>query len=142
MGLFFVPILAVFARYTCTMNAVQTLQSRNSFKIEDIYVNQILTETGEDIFTEQARVAAGQLEDLSDIIGGSSFAVSNGELSIKHILRQRLIDIKRPNLIRQKPIRIHNTLVYAAFNRLAGKVRFGYTNAAKNIIAQEYNIEI
>ena len=124
------------------MSAIDTLRANNPENfIAKKYIQDVLKEAGQSLFESQDRKVSSTPVDARDILDTRSFTVTNQALSLRHALRERFLDMK-PRYKAQKQVKIHNTFIWTEFNIIAGKIAYGYTQMAKRLIAQKYNVEI
>lgn len=126
------------------MPALQTLKSRNSANfIQGKYIDRVLKEESLNILRAQDRVISryGVRQKIQEI-GKRRFTISNGTAIFEHPIRERFIDMKYRAGTKQKPVPIHNKVIYAGFNRMVGQLAFGLTQDVKDLIANEYNVEL
>lgn len=124
------------------MSAVQTLIGNNATNfITNKYIEQVLQEGGESIFERQDTLEDSSIPNLQETLQARSYSVSNGTLSLSHLVQQRFFDIK-PRKSKLPYIPLHNKLIWSEYNAIAGKVAYGFLETAKQTIAQKYNIDI
>lgn len=142
--------MSFFKRYsTCTlvyMNGINTLQSRshNNDLIERAFVERILQEEGENIARAQDRVLNEQLSSTRiDFVRFSrTFEVSDMTLRHTHHIQQRFIDMKRTRYGKQKPIKVHNSIIYGHWNNIVFRTKVELTEALRRQIAVQLNLEV
>ena len=124
------------------MSAVQQLKGNNAQNfIAKKYTQQVLQEGAESIFMRQDRLRDPNIPNLQETLKARSYTVTDGELSLSHLVQQRFFDIKPKN--KNLPyIPLHNTLIWSEYNAIAGKIAFGFLETVRQTIAQQYNIDI
>ena len=124
------------------MSAVDSLKNSNPQNfIAQKYLDQVLLETGQELFERQDRIAASSPTDVNAILKTRNYTVSQGKLSLSHSIQERFIDM-RPRFKNQKRVQIHNSQIWSQFNLLASKIAYGFTENIRQTIAQRYNIDI
>jgi hypothetical protein len=126
------------------MGAVDVLKSRTAKKaIQDRFVERTLESGARNIIEDQKRIesrynVARNIPEISR----RRYQVSGNTLQVHHPIRQRFIDMRRVKGKRQKPIRIHNRPIYTGFNRMISQLVSGFTEDIKNLIANDYKIQM
>ena len=128
------------------MNGTSPLQSRshNNGLIEREFIKRILQEEADSMSRAQQRVLQNAPEGTRlDLIKSSrSFSVSDNKLEHKHNIQQRFIDMKRTRYGKQKPVKVHNSILYSHFNTVMYRLSSNLTNALRSQIAQQLNLEL
>lgn len=128
------------------MNGTQTLQSRshNNDLIERAFVERILKKEGENIAAAQDRALGKALEDKRiDMIRYSrTFSVSDNTLRHSHNIQQRFIDMKRTRFGKQKPVKVHNSIVFGHYNNIVFRLKTNLTEAIQAQLSKQLNIEL
>lgn len=128
------------------MNGTSPLQARshNNDLIEKAFIEKILKEEADNIGKAQDRVLAGALNDKRiDMVRYSrTFNVSNQTLKHTHNIQQRFIDMKRTRYGKQKPVPVHNSILFGHFNNIIYRVSTNLTEAVRAQIANQLNIEL
>lgn len=124
------------------MSASKTLANRSNKRIiEQKYIQQVLTEEGKNI--EQAQDDVFNNRNIPDLIRSSrSFTVQDTTLTHKHDIRQRFDDMKRVRFRKQKSTGAHNKIIWGHLNNIVFRLAYGFTQDAKNLIANQYNLEL
>jgi hypothetical protein len=119
-------------------------RSHNNGLIEKAFVENILKEEADNIFRAQDRVLskAGNSEKIKLTRYSRSFTVSNMTLSITHNIQERFIDMKRTRYGKQKPIAVHNTIIYGHWNNIIFRSKVELTNTLRAQMAVQLNLEI
>jgi uncharacterized protein (UPF0335 family) len=130
--------------YNWYMNASQTLASRTNKRIiEAKYIDEVLREEAINIKQEQNDVFNDFKEGgFGTIKSQRAFSVANNTLSHRHLIRQRFIDMKRIKGKGQKPVPVHNKIIWGHFNNIIFKLAYGFTEDVKQSIARNYQIEL
>ena len=128
------------------MNGTSPLQSRshNNDLIKRAFIQKILKEEGENIAAAQDRVLNRAMEDRRiDMVRYSrTFTVSDTALHHSHNIQQRFIDMKRTSYGKQKPVKVHNSIIYGHFNNVIFRLKTNLTEQVKAQLAQQLNIEL
>ena len=128
------------------MNGNNQLLSRshNNDLIERAFVKKILNEEAENMERAQNRVYSGAVKDKRiDLARYSrSFSVSENTLKHSHNIQQRFIDMKRTRYGKQKPIPVHNSILFSHFNTVVYRLSTNLTEAVRAQITQQLNIEL
>ena len=130
--------------YYYNMSASNLLQQRASKRIiEDKYIEQVLHEEAKNIESAQDQVFNDFKENGYGTIKSTRvFQVANNTLTHRHLIRQRFIDMKRIKGKGQKPIPVHNKIIWGHLNNIVFKLAYGFTKDVKNAIVKDYQIEI
>ncbi|UOY07705.1 hypothetical protein L0P88_03940 [Muricauda sp. SCSIO 64092] len=126
------------------MAATDVLKERTAKKfIEQKYIDRVLRYQGEEMLRQQDRVISryGVRKTIPEI-SRRRISVSNSKLTGVHPIRQRFIDMKTIRGQRQKAVHIHNKIIYSGFNAIVGRLAFGLTQDVKNLIANDYKIQM
>ena len=127
------------------MNGTSPLQSRshNNDLIERAFIKKILKEEAGNISQAQERVLnRAPNEPRIDLVKSSrSFVVSDDQIKHTHNIQQRFIDMKRTRYGKQKPVKVHNSIIYGHLNNIIYKISYNLTEALKSQIAGQLNIE-
>lgn len=111
--------------------------------IKDTYIQHVLQQSAKDIIAAQDRVlSAANPSEKNNIIAKRRYAVSGTNLQFTHALTQRFIDMRRIAGRKHKPIAVHNKVIYKEFNNIIAELKFGFTDDVKNLIANQYNINM
>ena len=122
---------------------LSTLNRNNADFIEQKYIDRVLKEESSNIMKAQDRIIGRyNIRQQVPEIGRRRYTVSNGKAEFTHPIRQRFIDMKYRKGVKQKTIPIHNKIVYGHFSHIVNKLAFGFTQEIKELIANEYNIEM
>ncbi|MEX0275701.1 MAG: hypothetical protein AB3N16_15120 [Flavobacteriaceae bacterium] len=126
------------------MPAVETLKARNtSSPIEQRYIARVLKEEGAAIMRDQNRIISRyRVRESVPEITTRRFKVTGTSLEITHPLRQRFIDMRYRKGVRQKPVPIHNKVIYSHFNAIVNKMAYGLTEDVRSLIANESQIQM
>ena len=128
------------------MNGTSPLQSRshNNDLIERAFIDKILKAEGENIAAAQDRVLNNALKDKRiDMVRYSrTFSVSDNTLHHSHNIQQRFIDMKRTRYGKQKPVKVHNSIIFGHFNNIVFRLKVNLTEELRAQIAQQLNIEV
>ena len=128
------------------MNGTQTLQSRshNNDLIERAFVERILNEEIESMAAAQDRVLnkAANNEKINFVRYSRSFSVSNMTLRHEHHIQQRFIDMKRTRYGKQKPVKVHNSIIYGHWNNIIFRSKVELTKALRAQMAVQLNLEV
>ncbi|GAK96808.1 hypothetical protein JCM19294_1117 [Nonlabens tegetincola] len=116
-------------------SAVALLKSRNNLeKIQNLYIQRNLEAMAEEWADAQSKLLTGS--QFADLLNKSKFKVTGTTLSHSHSETQRFIDMKKWYGRKRKPIKVHNTQLYITMNRLLFRLRYGFTRAVREQIAQ------
>ena len=119
--------------------SVALLRNRsNPDKIREAYVSRTVEQMANEWQDAQRDLLSSS--DYAEILNRSKFTVNNNVLIHQHSASQRYIDMKRWYGKRRTPIKVHNTQMFIAFNRLIFRLRYGFTELTKQQIAQ--NLEM
>lgn len=128
------------------MDAIQTLQSRNTNNdlIEQAFIDNILKEEAQNIAKAQDRVLSKALQDKRiDMVRYSrTFNVSNQTLSHSHNIQQRFIDMKRTRYGKQKPVKVHNSIIFGHWNNIVFRSKVELTEALRNQIRFQLKLDV
>jgi len=127
------------------MNGIETLQSRNSDNlIKKAFIEKILSEEAENIKFAQDRVLANldSTRKIELVEFSRSFSVTDDTLHHEHHIQQRFIDMKRTRYGKQKPVKIHNSIIYGHFNNIVFKLKYNLTEKTRKFLARQQNIEL
>lgn len=118
-------------------------RSSNNDLIKKAFIENVLKQEGENIARAQDRVLSSAAPDKRiDMVRFSrSFSVSNGTLTHTHNIQQRFIDMKRTRIGKQKPIPVHNKIIFRHLNRVIYRLSNDLTKALKAQLAQNLNME-
>lgn len=123
------------------MNGIGTAHANNI--IEQKYIQSVLNQEAESIFTEQKLVVDRSGTSTKDIIlQKRRFAVTGTTLEVEHAIVQRFIDMKYISGHKRKAIPVHNKVIYNHFNSIINQLAFGFTDSVRALIAQEHKIQI
>lgn len=126
------------------MTATEVLKSRNNKKfIEEKYIERVLKDESTEIFRAQERVISrfNVTKSIPEITQ-RKFSVIGTRMEFTHPIRQRFIDMRRIRGGRQRPVPIHNKVIYNHFNGIINKLAYGFIDAIKEAIGNEYNIQL
>lgn len=123
-------------------SATDILKERKNIDvIKQKFIHSVLIEEAINIEESQDRVINNY--SVSNVIKESrTFAVTNNSISHRHSIRQRFIDMRRIRKGKQKPIPIHNKIIWGHLNSIIFKLAYGFTEDIKNTISKQYNIEL
>lgn len=128
------------------MNGTSPLQSRshNNDLIEKAFSEKILKEEADNMGKAQDRVLRGAPKDKRiDMVRYSrTFSVSGEKLTHTHNIQQRFIDMKRTRYGKQKPVKVHNSIIFGHFNNIIYRLSTNLTEAVRAQIANQLNIDI
>ena len=128
------------------MNGTSPLQSRshNNDLIERAFIKKILKEEAGNISQAQERVLnRAPNEPRIDLVKSSrSFVVSDDQIKHTHNIQQRFIDMKRTRYGKQKPVKVHNSIIYSHFNNILFRLKTNLTESLRAQISQQLNIEL
>jgi hypothetical protein len=119
-------------------------RSHNNNLIERAFVERILKEEGENIARAQDRVLSQALnnERINFVRYSRTFEVSNMTLKHTHHIQQRFIDMKRTRFGKQKPIQVHNSIIYGHWNNIIFRSKVELTKALRTQMALQLNLEV
>lgn len=133
------------------LNALQGLnlwymigRSHNNDLIEKAFVENILKQEAENIARAQDRVfsRAANNEKINFARYSRSFQVSDSTLRHSHHIQQRFIDMKRTRFGKQKPVAVHNSIIYGHWNTILFRSKVELTNALRAQMALQLNLEL
>ena len=128
------------------MNGTQTLQSRshNNDLIERAFVEKILRQEGENIARAQDRVLSKALnnEKINFVRYSRTFQVSDMTLRHEHHIQQRFVDMKRTRYGKQKPVKVHNSIIFGHWNNIIFRSKVELTKALRSQMALQLNLEV
>ena len=127
------------------MSATDVLKARNDNKkfIEGKYIERVLNDESTEIYRAQERlISRFNVTKSIPEITQRKFSVVGTRMEFTHPLRQRFIDMRRIRGGRQRPVPLHNKVIYNHFNRIINKLAYGFTEDIKNAIGKEYNIQL
>ncbi|UOB16571.1 hypothetical protein [Abyssalbus ytuae] len=126
------------------MSAIETLKSRNNLKVlEQKYIERVLKDESTEINRAQERlISRFNVKKYVPEITQRKFRVVGTRLESTHPIRERFIDMRRTSGVRQRPIPLHNKVIYGHFNNIINKLAYGLTEEIKQTIGQEYNIQL
>lgn len=111
--------------------------------IKEKYIQRVLKQEATNIVQAQNRVASRyNLSGDNALKQKRSFTVTGTKMEMTHAKHQRFIDMKRLRGRKQKPVPIHNKVIYGHFNNIINKLAYGLTQDVVNLIAQEHKIEL
>lgn len=119
-------------------------RSHNNDLIERAFVERILKEEGENIARAQDRVLSQSLnnEKMNFVRYSRTYQVSNMTLKHGHHIQQRFIDMKRTRVGKQKPIQVHNSIIYGHWNNIIFRSKVELTKALRAQMALQLNLEV
>jgi hypothetical protein len=111
--------------------------------IKDTYIQHVLQQSAKDIIVAQDRVlSAANPKNKNNIIASRRYSVSGTTLDFAHAMSQRFIDMRRISGAKKKAIPVHNKVIYKEFSNIIAQLKFGLTDDVKNLIANQYNINM
>ena len=124
------------------MSAVQKLQnSKGNGLIVEKYVDMVLQESVEEIYRRQDRLSAGRVASKDDLLNKileqRSYTINNGRLSMKHNVAQRFVDMNK-----NAELKVHDKIIWSEYSTIIRKLRYGFTEKIKAILADNIKIEI
>ena len=110
--------------------------------VRDRFIRNILSEEGVRMIQRQtARIEASVGTRSGTLLASRSVSVQSGDgsfdgsLTLVHPVYERFLDMKRySNGVRHKRRPIHNKIVMAAFNRIAYRLMYEFTEETRNAI--------
>lgn len=119
-------------------------RSNNNDIIERSFVENILKEEGESIARAQDRVFSQESSNQKIAFARYSrtFTVSNMTLQHNHHIQQRFIDMKRTRYGKQKPIKVHNSILYGHWNNIIFRSKVELTNSLRRQMAIQLKLEV
>ena len=77
-------------------------------------INNILEEEADNIIEAQDRILNREKDSpkIEYIEASRSFTVSNMNLKLEHHIQERFVDMKRTRYGRQKPVKVHNSIIF------------------------------
>lgn len=128
------------------MNGTSSFQSRshNNDLIERAFIKNILQDEADHMREAQQRVLSNAPdENRIDMVRFSrTFSVSEDSLKHTHHIQQRFIDMKRTRYGKQKPLPVHNSILYSHWNRVLYRLSSDLTEAVRSQMAKDLNIEL
>ena len=128
------------------MNGISTLQSRshNNDLIERAFIQKILQEEADNMDAAMKRVSMDGLSDKKiDLIRYSrKFQVTDTTLKHTHNIQQRFVDMKRTRYGKQKPVKVHNSILFSHFNTIVFRLKTNLTEQLQSQIANQLNLEL
>lgn len=128
------------------MNGTSPLQSRshNNDLIEREFIKRILQEEADNISEAQVRVLSNAPDEPRvDLVKSSrSFSVSDNQIKHRHNIQQRFIDMKRTRYGKQKPVKVHNSVIFGHYNKIIFRLSTNLTAALRNQISNQLNLEV
>ena len=104
-------------------------------KVKQAFVREVLQEEGAKIISQQNQ-AIGKYKikrsALSPLLNSMQRSVTtddtfDGELSLKHIIYQRFLDMKFRGTKRNRKYPIHNRIIYGHLNNIIYKLQYYFT---------------
>lgn len=110
------------------------------------FIRNILSDEGEKMLDRQtSRISAilekrtGYLLDSRRIDISEASDNFEGELSFAHPAYERFLDIKKKTGKKRQNRKIHNTIVYSTYGRIASRLMTEFTEETKNAIREEFD---
>lgn len=127
------------------MDGIQTLKSRsNNDIIHQRRVTKIMEEEADEMGRAQERVLNQQPDGpkIDFIESTRSFTVSNMTIHHEHHIQQRFIDMKRTRFGKQKPVLLHNTIIYRYWNIIIFRAKYEIVDALKKQVSTQLKLEV
>ncbi|TQI72290.1 hypothetical protein JM79_3248 [Gramella sp. Hel_I_59] len=127
------------------MNGIETLQSRNGDNlIKKAFIEKVLNEEAENMKNAQDRILSNltSTQKIDLIEFSRKYTVTDATLHHEHHIQQRFIDMKRTRYGKQKPVKIHNSIIYGHFNNIIFKLKYNLTEQIRAQLGKDLNIEL
>ncbi len=113
--------------------------------VRDRFIRKILEEEGSRMLSRQtARIQSSLGSRSGTLLNSRNVSVSggsgsfDGQLTLTHPVYERFLDMRRySNGARHKRRPIHNKVVMSAFNRIAWRLMYEFTDATRESIRRE-----
>ena len=106
--------------------------------LQERFIQQILTEEGQNINQEMVKVMASRGFTDSALIGDRAFNVNGTILSYTHLKRHRFIDMNsratKTGKIKKVSHPIHNRILFGFANNIVRRLSFEFTDQTKQLL--------